>query len=139
MYLLDTNIVSELRRNSPQAGTWLRSVRGKALWISIITLGEIKRGIDSLARRDAATADSLQHWLGLLRVEFAAHLLPITGDIALAWGKLASIRTRGMADGLIAATAIVHNLTLVTRNVSDFADLEVPLIDPWHPQHPTLI
>ena len=132
MYLLDTNIVSELRRNSPQAVTWLRSVPGKSLWISVISLGEIKRGIETLARRDAVTADNLQHWLGLLRVEFADNLLPITDEVALAWGKLASIRTRGMADGLIAATAIVHNLTLVTRNVSDFADLDMPLIDPWH-------
>ncbi len=131
MYLLDTNVVSEARRGTRRAVDWLRSVRPDALHLSVVTLGEIARGISLKERTDARTAAVLRTWLQTLRHDHAARLLPITDAIALEWGRIGSLRPRGDADGLIAATALVHGLVLVTRNVSDFADLDLPLIDPW--------
>jgi hypothetical protein len=131
MYLLDTNVVSEARRGTRRAVDWLRSVRPDTLHLSVVTLGEIARGISLKERTDARTAAVLRTWLQTLRHDHAARLLPITDAIALEWGRIGSLRPRGDADGLIAATALVHGLVLVTRNVSDFADLDLPLIDPW--------
>jgi predicted nucleic acid-binding protein len=131
MYLVDTNIVSGARRRAPQAVDWLRSVDPGSIHLSVITLGEIMRGVALKERTDRAAAAHLAAWLQTLRRDFADRLLPIGDEVALAWGRLAALRTRGDADGLIAATAIVHNLVLVTRNVADFDDLPVAVLNPW--------
>ncbi|SFC01276.1 hypothetical protein SAMN05428997_103291 [Bosea sp. CRIB-10] len=131
MYLLDTNTVSELRRMRPPVRQWLEAQASEELFISVISLGEIEKGIRRAASRDDIFSARLQHWLGETRDLFAANTLPITTEIALAWGRIAAGRTRDTADALIAATALVHGLTLVTRNTRDFADLPLRLLDPW--------
>lgn len=131
MYLVDTNIVSEARRGTPQAVTWLRSVDPASVYLSVITLGEIMRGIALKQQSDPRAAANLAEWLRRLRHDHADRILPITAQIAVEWGRLAASRPRGDAHGLIAATAIVHDLVVVTRNVDDFDDSGVVVVDPW--------
>lgn len=131
MYLVDTNVISEARRGSPEATTWLRSVDPVTIYLSALTLGEIRRGIALKQKTDPTAAGRLADWLRSLRSDHASHILPITDRIAVEWGRLSAIRPRGDIDGLIAATAIVHDLIVVTRNVTDFADTGAVLIDPW--------
>jgi toxin FitB len=131
MYLVDTNIVSEARRGSQEAVRWLRSIDPEAVHLSVITIGEIVRGIAMKRRRDPDMATRLEAWLSDLRSAHAARILSVTDAVAVTWGRLSALRTRGDADGLIAATAITHDLTLVTRNTADFADLPIKMIDPW--------
>lgn len=132
MYLLDTNIVSETRRGSPEATAWIRSVKGRTLHVSVITLGEIMRGIQLKERKDPKAAAILAEWLIALRELHRGTVLPVTEAIALDWGRLSADRSRNTADGLIAATARVHDLILVTRNVTDFEDTGVSIINPWN-------
>jgi predicted nucleic acid-binding protein len=131
MYLVDTNILSEARRGSSEARGWLRSVDPLGIYLSVVTLGEIMKGIAHKSRSDAKMADGLTIWLETLRQSHAERILPVSDRIALEWGRLAAVRSRGMADGLIAATAIVHGKIIVTRNVVDFADTGVQIVDPW--------
>ncbi len=132
MYLLDTNIVSEARRGSPEATAWIRSVRGRALHVSVITLGEIMRGVRLKERKDPKAAAFLAEWLIALRELHRETILPVTEAVALEWGRLSAERSSNTADGLIAATARVHDLILVTRNVADFEDTGVSIINPWN-------
>jgi predicted nucleic acid-binding protein len=131
MYLVDTNVLSEARRGSVDARAWLRSIDPGSVYLSVITLGEIMRGIALKRPSDPAQATRLTVWLERLRGEHASRILPVSDSVALEWGRLAAIRPRGMADGLIAATAAVHGKIIVTRNVADFADVGLPVIDPW--------
>lgn len=131
MYLVDTNIVSEARRGTPQATGWMRSVDPRAIFLSVITLGEIMRGIALKERSDPRAAAALSEWLRRLRHDHADRVLPIDDKVAVEWGRIAALRPRGDADGLIAATARVHDLILVTRNVADFDDLGLTVVDPW--------
>jgi hypothetical protein len=131
MYLVDTNVVSEARRGAPEAVGWLRSVDPLAVYLSVITLGEIMRGIALKQKADPRSAAHLAEWLQRLRHENADRILTITDQIALEWGRIAALRPRGEADGLIAATAIVHDLIIVTRNVGDFDDTHASVINPW--------
>jgi predicted nucleic acid-binding protein len=131
MYLVDTNVLSEARRGSNEARIWLRSVDPAAIYLSVITLGEIMKGIALKLRTDDRAAASLTAWLEQLRHDHSDRILPISDRVALEWGRLAAERPRGMADGLIAATAAVHGKIIVTRNVADFADTRVPVINPW--------
>ncbi len=133
MYLVDTNVLSEARRGRREARDWLRSVDPDQVFLSVVTLGEIMKGISQKSGSDAKAASALHRWLEQLRTEHARRILPVDDDVALAWGRIAAIRPRNMAEALIAATASVHRKTVVTRNVADFADLGVALIDPWAP------
>jgi len=132
MYLVDTNVLSEARRGRAKARDWLRSVDPETVFLSVVTLGEIMKGIAQKRRSDAPAAASLHRWLEQLRVDHARRILPVSDEVALEWGRIAALRPRDMADGLIAATATVHRKSLVTRNVVDFKDLEVAMIDPWN-------
>ena len=131
MYLVDTNVVSEARRGTAQALTWLRSVDPATVNLSVITLGEIMRGIMLKQRSDPRAASHLAEWLRKLRHDHAGRILPINDHVAVEWGRIAALRPRGDADGLIAATAMVHELILVTRNVADFEDIGAAIINPW--------
>ncbi len=132
MYLVDTNVISEARRGSPEATAWLRTVDPRSVHLSVITLGEIMRGVALKRKSDPAAASHLENWLRKLRHDHADRILGITDRVAVAWGEIAALRPRGEADGLIAATAFVHDLAIVTRNVGDFADIDVKVIDPWN-------
>jgi len=130
-YLVDTNIFSELRKRSPEATAWIRSVDPASIHLSVVTVGELAKGAALKARRDPAGGAALSRWLDTLRHQHAGRILPIDEKIALAWALIAAERPRGMADELIAATARVHGMTVVTRNGADFADAGVPVLNPW--------
>ena len=131
MYLLDTNVVSEARRGTPQAVSWLRSIDPLAVHLSVLTLGEIMRGIALKQKSDPKSASHLAEWLRKLRHDHADRILPVSDQISVEWGRIAAIRPRGDIDGLIAATAIVHDLIVVTRNVADFCDTGATIVNPW--------
>ena len=136
-YLVDTNVPSELTRETPDArvAAFIRNAGKESVFLSVMTLGEICKGIDMLPASQRRNA--LQNWLDVdVRSWFAGRILPVTESIAERWGHLAATaRQRGNAlavvDGIIAATALEHGLTLVTRNVKDFAGLGVVLLNPW--------
>ena len=131
MYLVDTNVLSEARRSSTEARRWLRSVDPETVFLSVVTLGEIMKGIALKQRSDPRAAASLTQWLERMRGDHADRILPIDDRVALEWGRLAAARPRGMADALIAATAAVHQKIIVTRNAADFEDTRLPVINPW--------
>jgi predicted nucleic acid-binding protein len=131
MYLLDTNIVSDVQRRLPKPTAWLASIDPGSLNLSVITIGEIERGIVKQRKVDAERATRLDLWLRELRRDNADRILAVTEEVALAWGRISAGRTRGSADTLIAATALVHDLILVTRNVTDFDDTGVTVLNPW--------
>jgi len=132
-YLLDTNVLSEARRRSAQATTWLQAVDPASLFLSVITVGEIAKGVAVRERTDPVAAAALGRWLDGLCQFYADRILGIDDAVATAWGHLMARRSFPVPDGLIAATARVHNLTLVTRNVSDFAEAGVDVVNPWAP------
>ena len=131
MYLVDTNVISDVQRGLSKPTAWLASIDPESANLSVITLGEIERGIIKLRSIDVERAARLDLWLRGLRHDNADRILPITEEIALTWGRITAGRTRGNADMLIAATALVHDLVLVTRNVADFADVGVTVLNPW--------
>jgi hypothetical protein len=131
MYLLDTCIISEARRKTPQAVMWLQKAQSDTLYLSVITIGEVMKGVMMKLRTDPPAAASLLRWLDELRFVYAPRILPVDDAVATGWGRLMAERSRPVADTLIAATAKVHNKVLVTRNVADFAGTGVDVIDPW--------
>lgn len=131
MYLVDTCIISAVARGEPEAVNWLRAQNPAAIHLSVVTLAEIMRGIALKQTVDRRAATHLAEWLRKLRLDHAGQILPVTDQVAVEWGRLAAQRPRGDMDGLIAATAIVHDLMVVTRNGDDFADTGVSIIDPW--------
>jgi toxin FitB len=130
-YLIDTCVLSEARRRSAPATAWLRAVDPAELFLSVISVAEVAKGTAVRERTDPVAAASLVRWLNGLRHAYADRILPIDDAVATAWGQLMARRTFPVPDGLIAATARVHNLTLVTRNVADFADTGVDVVNPW--------
>ena len=131
MYLVDTNVISEARRGSPEAINWLRAVDPLTVYLSTLTLGEIMRGIALKQKSDPTYAGHLTEWLRKLRHQHADRILAVTDQISVEWGRIAALRPRGDIDGLIAATAIVHDLVLVTRNIADFSDTGADVVNPW--------
>jgi predicted nucleic acid-binding protein len=134
-FLLDTNVVSEIRRRrDPHVRAWAEAVEDVELHLSVMTLGEIRKGIELLRGRDPAQAEVFARWLDDLLVRFAERIVVIDARVAEEWGRLNAAATRNIVDSLIAATARVHGLIIVTRNTNDFAGCGVPLLDPWQPQ-----
>lgn len=136
MFLLDSNLLSELRsakRCHPAVRAWQQLHPLATCWISVITLLEIRRGIDQVERKDFPFAAVLHEWLeGKVKPAFAGRVLAVTPAVAERAGRIAAGRTRGLVDCLIAATALEHRLTLATRNVTDFKDLsELEIVNPW--------
>lgn len=132
-YLLDTNVVSELRRTTPDSAVrrWFASVPGGELYLSALVVGELRQGIERLRRRDGPQAELLAGWLETLKREFQGRILPVTIAVAEKWGELNKGRPLPVVDGLLAATALVHGLTLVTREIRSLHDVEVALLNPW--------
>jgi predicted nucleic acid-binding protein len=136
-FLLDTCVISELVAKQPnlQVVQWVDSINEDKLFLSAITIGEIKRGIEKLA--DSSRKSALAEWLGAdLLIRFADRILPIDIPVMLVWGQLtASLEKQGKPmpaiDSLIAATCLQGNLDLVTRNESDFAHSGVAVVNPW--------
>ena len=139
-WLLDTNVLSELRKG-PRADTGVRRWFDKAvdrdLFTSVLVAGELRRGVESIRRRDRAAADGLAQWLESLVERFGDRLLPIDAAVANRWGELNVPDPVPTVDGLLAATALVHDLTLVTRNVRDVATTGVRVLDPFTDRSPS--
>jgi toxin FitB len=132
-FLLDTNVVSEIRRGrDPSVRAWVGEVADIDLHLSVLTLGEIRKGIEMLRDRDPVQADVFASWLGELHTRFADRIVSIDVRVAEEWGRLNAAAPRNTVDSLIAATASIHGLTVVTRNTADFEGCGVPLINPWH-------
>jgi predicted nucleic acid-binding protein len=137
-FLLDTNVVSEIRRGRDQhVRAWVGDVEDFDLHLSVLTLGEIRKGIELLRGRDPAQAEVFASWLGELHIRFADRILSIDAHIAEEWGRLNAAAIRNTVDSLIAATARIHGLTVVTRNTGDFEGCGVPLLNPWQPHSDT--
>lgn len=135
MFLLDTNVISEIRkgrRSDPHVSNWYASVGEPQLFISSLTIGEIRRGIELVRRRhDTVQADRLGAWLETVLQQYSGRVLTVDAAVADTWGQLAAIRPVWVIDALLAATAMVHDMTLVTRNVSDFQGLGVRVLNPF--------
>ena len=132
VYLLDTNVISELRKTRPHGAVvaWLESVRDSDLHLSAVTLGEIQAGVEITREQDASKAAEIEAWLDLVAGTW--NVLAADGAVFRAWARLMHARDdRVIEDALIAATALVHGLTVVTRNVKDFRRLGVAVLDPF--------
>ena len=133
-YLLDTNILSELRkrhRADPSVLAWFKGVIDAEIFLSVLVLGEIRRGIELRRKNDPQAALDLERWLKGLVQQYTSRLLPITLEIADRWGQLGLSQPLPSIDGLLAATALQHDLTLVTRNVADVARTGVHVLNPF--------
>lgn len=133
-YLIDTNVLSELRRKQPHAGVvdWMQARPRQSLFLSVLTLGEIRKGIERID--EAPRKQALTDWLEVeLPRYFLGRLLGIEAPVADRWGRLMADAARPLPaiDALLAATALQHDLTLVTRNTKDFLALGVRLVNPW--------
>jgi hypothetical protein len=134
-YLLDTNIVSELRkgaRANPNMLAWFRSARENELYLSVLVLGEVRQGIERVRPADPAQARALERWLFNLENKFADRIFPITVAIADRWGRLSAVDPISVIDCLLAATAVENDLVLVTRNVQDVKRTGVKLLNPFN-------
>lgn len=137
MYILDTNVVSELRKArtgkiDTNVSTWAESMEASDLFISSITIMELELGILSVERRDAMQGSLLRSWFEQhVLPEFSGRTLPVDTAVALRCARLHVPDKRGERDALIAATALVHGMTIVTRNVVDFEPTGVSIINPW--------
>ncbi|NUP61104.1 MAG: type II toxin-antitoxin system VapC family toxin [Nonomuraea sp.] len=132
-YVLDTNIVSEMtkRLRNPSVQAWLDTVTGPNHYLSVLAFGEIRKGVELLRRRDPLQAGGYESWLNRLQQEFRTRILPIIAAVAEEWGRMQATRPLPIVDGLIAATARAHDRILVTRNVKDFAGLDMKTINPF--------
>src|SRR5258708_4697868 len=132
MYLLDTNVVSELRKPRPHAGViaWLDSIADDEIFLSAVTIGEIQAGIELTRRQDPIKAQEIEDWLDEIASSF--QILPMDARAFREWAMLMDKRSdQLMEDAMIAATARLHRLTVVTRNTRDFRLFEVPLLNPF--------
>jgi len=137
-YLLDTNIVSELRkgrRAHPNVQSWAGAVDARDLATSVLVLAEIRRGVESKRLHDPLQADQLDRWFGKMRENLEDRVLPVDEKTAELWARLNVPDALPFVDGLLAATAIRHNLVLVTRNMRDVTKSGARLLDPFKPEH----
>ena len=133
MYILDTNVISAVRRpdRAPQVAAWLRGKAEQDLFLSVITLGEVERGIRQHETRDPAFANDLRNWLDRTVLLFSDRLLAFEAEDARIWGRLSAEIGHDGADLMIAATALRHGAIVVTGNVSDFAPTRVAVENPF--------
>ena len=134
-YLLDTNVLSEIRkgprRARPEVYQWWLGMRDQQLFLSVMTIGEIRKGIDRLGTRDASQSLILERWLSEVKYAFRERLIEVPLSVAEHWGKLQAVRSLPEVDALLAASALEYDLTLVTRNEADFAGLGIRILNPF--------
>jgi toxin FitB len=133
-YLIDTNIISEVRKGSKcdrNVANWYEEIADADLYLSVLVIGEIRKGIERIRRKDNAQADAIESWLVAVDNAFGERVLPIDRAVANEWGRLNATRSLPVIDGLLAATAKIHRMTLVTRNTADIADLGVETLNPF--------
>lgn len=137
MFLIDTNVISEGRKGQaadPGVRNFFSQCRDQNphLWLSVVTVGELRRGVDLIRKRgDDVQADRLESWLSSVLEEFSDFILPFDLDTAQVWGRLRVPHPENILDKQIAATALIHDLTVVTRNTDDFASTGVRLLNPF--------
>lgn len=135
-WLIDTNIISELRKGArcnPHVAKWYTQVDAVDLYLSVLVLGEIRKGIDSILPRKPHRAVALEAWLDQVNAAFMSRILPVDREVSDLWGRLAALRPVPVIDGLLAATAMAHRLTLVTRNTRHITGLGADLLNPFEP------
>ena len=133
-YLLDTNVLSELRKGTRAnvcVIAWAKSVLKDEHFISVLALGEIRKGIEKIRPRDPTQAMALEQWIQRIEADYATRILPVTRAIADQFGRIAAIRPLAIVDGLMAATALTHSLTFVTRNAADIKHTGVAVLNPF--------
>jgi toxin FitB len=135
-YLIDTNIISEIRKGVRCDGhvtAWFASIDDEDIYLSVLVLGEIRKGIERARRTDPAQARAIEKWLSTVKQSYGERILPIDQTIADEWGSMSAIRPAPTIDTLLAATAKVHRMTLATRNVADVAGLGAVMLNPFEP------
>ena len=134
MFLLDTDILSALRRRDrhPELVQWITQQRADCLYLSVITIGEIERGITAQHGKNPEFAALLAQWLGQLQAVYGDRILAVDLETAKRWGRLSAAIGNPSADLMIAASALTHGLSVVTRNVRHFTPTGVPVINPFH-------
>ena len=132
-YLLDTNVISETRRKQPDPGLirFLEGSTSSSLYLSVLTVGELRKGASMKRRSDPRYARELSMWIDTLESEYADRLVMIDAAVTRVWGEISAERSRPVVDTLLAASAMVHQMTFVTRNTGDVQDLKVKLMNPW--------
>jgi toxin FitB len=137
-FLIDTNVISEIRKGArcdPKVAAWYATVEDSDLFLSALVLGEIRRGIELARPRDPAKADALQTWLESVVAAFGDRVISVDVAVSDEWGRMSAMRPIPVIDGLLGATAKVHDLTLVTRNDSDIRGLGVRALNPFKSKH----
>ena len=133
-YLIDTNIISEIRKGErcdPNVSAWYASVADEDLFLSTLVLGEIRKGVELARPRDPDKAAALERWLRQVETAFDDRVLGIDNAVSDQWGRMCAIRPIPVIDGLLAATAVINGLTLVTRNDRDIAGLGAVVLNPF--------
>ena len=135
-WLIDTDIISEVRKGArchPAVAAWWSRVEDRDLFLSTLTIGEIRKGVETVRARDPEKARALETWLQAIVQAFGPRILGIDAAVAESWGRIAAIRSVPVVDALLAATASMHGLVLVTRNATDVAGLGVRILNPFEP------
>lgn len=133
-YLLDTNVISELRkgkRGDANVARWYESLAEDEIFLSVLTIGELRRGVELIRRRDTTSAERLDAWLAEVASGHADRILPVDAVVAERWGRLSVPDPIPVVDGLLAATALTHGLTLATRNIKDVKGTSVSCVNPF--------
>lgn len=133
-YLIDTNVISELRKGDRAhkgVRRWFESLEPDEIFLSVLVTGELRRGIESIRRRDPRAASALDRWLKRVVASHEGRILPVDGPVAEAWGRLNVPDPLPVVDGLMAATAKVHGLTLATRNIRDVERTGLSTLNPF--------
>jgi predicted nucleic acid-binding protein len=133
-YLIDANIISEVRKGDrcdPHVSAWYASIADEDLYLSTLVLGEIRKGIELARAKDPDKSSALERWLHQVEVAFDGRVLGIDNAISDRWGRMSAIRPIPVVDGLLAATAMINGLTLVTRNDRDIVDLGAKVLNPF--------
>ncbi len=133
-YLIDTNIISEVRKGprcDPNVASWYEKIDDASLYLSVLVIGEIRKGIERIRPKDNAQANAIEKWLQAADKAFGERILPVDRAVANEWGRLNASRPLPVIDGLLAATAKTHRMTLVTRNTADIAGLDVYILNPF--------